>query len=441
VNTCSYAWRTPFGVRRAAMADRMIKVESPHPFGGLLNPSRFVRDCEDTLRSRLRSRAYALTQLSMHISPLASASNDPAPGGFTRTVPEEPPDMPVAAVGLASAIASVLSPGQSDSRLEPQEISGDELELDVQSAIDHAHLCGWAYRSIDAVDQAEATRVLSGDLRTLGLDLVQEMRGRADEYAYVAYDSKQSTVTIVFRGSCTLKNVFTDIDFKDVHHKAAKAFANESGMRLPEGMNLHRGFVEAYLALRAELVGALKELSEREPDASGSRPPLKLHVTGHSLGGAMAMLCSLDLASLRRRGELPFGRVQTTTFAAPRLGCATFASLFGRTFPDPSDFVALQAPSDAVPHLPFAAWGFRHPTGQTVLPDMQLEATASGGPGARAPFVVHRSGDPGDSVDALRPKHGHPGNWAQSHDMAVYLRHLHGLLGTRSRVLQVVLST
>jgi len=196
-------------------------------------------------------------------------------------------------------------------------------------------------------------------------------------------------------------------------------------------MNLHRGFVEAYLTLRDEIVDVIEDLRGRGADA----PPLRLHVTGHSLGGAMAMLCALDLATLSRYGAEPlFSHIQTTTFAAPRVGCATFANLFGRTFPHPSDFLALQAPSDAVPHLPFAAWGFQHPTGTAVLPDRaQLKAMAPRAARSRAtPSVVRRCGDPGDSVDALRPKDGHPLSWVTSHDIGYYMTHLDDLLGSQN---------
>jgi len=296
-------------------------------------------------------------------------------------------------------------------------------------------------------------------VRSLGLELVGEVRGGGDdEYAYVVRHREERRAVVVFRGSCTLKNVATDLDYRDADHKAMVALANESGMLLPTGMNLHRGFVAAYLALRQELVELLGELSlEDGPDA----PPLTLHVTGHSMGGAMAMLAALEIDHLSRCGGLHVGHVQTTTFAAPRLGDAKFASLWQRTFPDPSDFWALQVPSDAVPHLPFAAWGFRHPQGTVKLGEVESDVkdtlppkhlsrqshpTAKAGVAPRsaaAPktaarvtdplaagrmtIVARRLGDPGDSIDALRPRDGNVQNWVSCHDMTEYLSQLHKL--------------
>ena len=110
----------------------------------------------------------------------------------------------------------------------------------------------------------------------------------------------------------------------------------------------------------------------------------------------------------------PFSRYGdhcTYTFAAPRLGNADFADAYSRAFPDEAHHWAVQAASDAVCHLPFAAWGFRHPDGVIVLPDGCSSAS-------------QRLGDRGDNVSLLRPKGGHVVNWAITHDMANYIEQL-----------------
>lgn len=414
---------TPVGFRRSHPADRLAahiaQVRPLSPF----------ESCEKALRYSASSTRKSLSLLSMHLSPLASAECAAVP------------NVPVAAVGFAGAIAAVLSSAdQSDNQIQAAIGGEDAHDLDVQLAIDLAHMSEWTYHSCDVAGEEEATNLLTRDLQTLGYQLVSEVRGQGGEvYAYVARNTEHSALSVVFRGSCTLKNVITDIDYKDSDHKAAEALGQETSMRLPKGMNLHRGFVESYLALRRDLIDVITS-SQLEQGA----PPLKVQITGHSLGGAMAMLCALDVDNLRKDGRVPCGRIQTTTFAAPRVGDAAFASLFERVFPHPSDFVALQAPSDAVPHLPFAAWGFRHPTGTLeILPEAVLcdnQPTASAAESAachlRCSSVVRRSEDPGDSIDALRPKDGRPVNWATSHDIQEYLGHLHQLLaGQRHQML------
>ena len=84
-------------------------------------------------------------------------------------------------------------------------------------------------------------------------------------------------------------------------------------------------------------VGVLAELEKIVRDEQG---PLKLIVGGHSMGGAMAMFASWELAARLRKqpGGNPFtlGHV-TYTFAAPRLGNDKFARLYNRSLPKRSD--------------------------------------------------------------------------------------------------------
>ena len=122
------------------------------------------------------------------------------------------------------------------------------------------------------------------------------------------------------------------------------------------------------------------------------------------MGGAMAMLAALDLAHHK-----PHLRpVSTYPFAAPRVGDASFAAAFEASFSEASAHWALQAENDAVPHLPFAAWGFSHPEGVTNLDGAGLARTA----------------DPGDSVETLRPAMGKPEHWATCHDIELYVSKL-----------------
>merc|ERR1711871_638455 len=110
-----------------------------------------------------------------------------------------------------------------------------------------------------------ATVKLAKDLEENGLKLIRELRGPRDEYGYVARHEGSHTLHVIFRGSCTLQNVFTDLRYLDAKGEAVEKFvSNLTGLRMPaHGMQLHRGFVEAYLALRDELLELLEqELSD-----------------------------------------------------------------------------------------------------------------------------------------------------------------------------------
>jgi len=179
------------------------------------------------------------------------------------------------------------------------------------------------------------------------------------------------------------------------------------GAGLTHGMQLHGGFAKAYLSVRDQLLAVVEQHAD-----------LDLHITGHSMGGALAMLASLDIRSCAAADDAR--QYRTYTYAAPRVGGAAFAALFDRAFPAPADHWALQAPSDAVPHLPFAAWGFQHPHGVLKL--------AERAPTDGSPPTVSLSADRGDLVQFLRPREGKPENWATCHDITVYSDYLRAMI-------------
>jgi pimeloyl-ACP methyl ester carboxylesterase len=107
---------------------------------------------------------------------------------------------------------------------------------------------------------------------------------------------------------------------------------------------VHAGFLLQYQALRDRLRAALPE---------GARDIL---VTGHSLGGALAMLCASEFAYL-----CPEYRVRCIIFGAPRVGNPAFVS--GVENQRNLSILRIQNRYDLVPCIPF--FGYRHTT--TVL--------------------------------------------------------------------------
>ena len=122
---------------------------------------------------------------------------------------------------------------------------------------------------------------------------------------------------IIFQGSCTPEDTLIDLNFMPKKHEA---------------LSLHRGFAKAFNYIWPQIQEYLKCVDSK-----------KLIFTGHSLGGALALLASEKYECLK-----------AITFGAPRV---IFGSQKYLTFYNHFRFVNC---SDAVPGLPPAVFGFRH---------------------------------------------------------------------------------
>lgn len=84
-------------------------------------------------------------------------------------------------------------------------------------------------------------------------------------------------------------------------------------------------------------------------------PTAEILITGHSLGGALATLCFLDLEATLG-AEVSFAPLYI--YGAPRVGNAAFATYSAsRGVP----IFRVVHHRDPVPHLPFETWGYVHP--------------------------------------------------------------------------------
>jgi len=135
------------------------------------------------------------------------------------------------------------------------------------------------------------------------------------DFGFVAFDPISRTALIAIRGSETLDDWIHNVD----------------AVPLPclEGGLVHQGFRDAYAAIGASI--------HRYLTGFGIWP--RLWITGHSLGGALAVLCGFDL-----RTYFP----TVITFAGPRVGDLLFARLFDNAIADCTRVVNRL---DIVPHL------------------------------------------------------------------------------------------
>lgn len=172
-------------------------------------------------------------------------------------------------------------------------------------------------------------------------------------------------IVIVFKGTTSLKNLKTDVN--TFYSNAKKLLPTELGEEDEEGdvearahwilntanwkaAKVHKGFAVAYEAVGRKLLSCVKKMQDEK------RRPVFL--TGHSLGGALATVCSLDLflrLGLTRR------EIFVSTFGAPKVG----NFYFGKVYDDcvPIHWRIVVGP-DLVAKLP--KLGFNH-VGKKVL--------------------------------------------------------------------------
>jgi hypothetical protein len=200
--------------------------------------------------------------------------------------------------------------------------------------------------------------------------------------AYLIQSRCGRVVILCYRGTepATLGNWLGD----------AEVGAESSTLSLDDGAQMievhggfHRNVRATWSTVLGELTLALQGRSLANPDERVESPLQALYVTGHSLGGAMAVLFALKLVGAREHGALAatlravytFGQPMAVGGALPRvaddLGRRLFRHITSR---------------DLTPALPPAAWGafthfgkeYRHTNGEwqrSEVPVAQLIRT------------------------------------------------------------------
>lgn len=125
----------------------------------------------------------------------------------------------------------------------------------------------------------------------------------------------------------------------------------------PSGLRLHSGFWVMWngSSMAPTFTEAYRRLAAAHP-----RGPT--YVVGHSMGGALAHLCALDLRVVADPDDL-----RVVTFGAPRVGNAPFAEFFAAHVAEAWRFTHGR---DIVPSLPPTLMGFHHASREVWLVDV-----------------------------------------------------------------------
>ena len=120
--------------------------------------------------------------------------------------------------------------------------------------------------------------------------------------AYVAleqlHDQVHHRLVLAFRGSENFQNWFTNLNVFFTTLEAC------------DGCRVHAGFQNMWDQIRKDVIGALNDILDEENIR-------EFLITGHSLGGAIAVLASLDLVHMWDRKAKPRSGFRVYTFGQP----------------------------------------------------------------------------------------------------------------------------
>lgn len=122
---------------------------------------------------------------------------------------------------------------------------------------------------------------------------------------YILLDTLQNRMWIVFRGTLDIKDVVRDVNRKQVLFS------------FPD-VNVHQGFFLVYTVFREILLDDIYRLCTQYPTYD-------CIITGHSLGGALAVLTLWDILN-----TVPTVQCYCVTFGCPRVGNQTFVDFLER---------------------------------------------------------------------------------------------------------------
>ncbi|MGG6293972.1 lipase family protein [Leptolyngbya sp. AN02str] len=218
------------------------------------------------------------------------------------------------------------------------------MAVDYSKAARYAVYCQEIYKNFSAIQFGELTQP----------PVLIDRQSTDTQCAILTIDEE---MVIVFRGSESSldwdTNFTTRQERAEFNREVIKdeiVDANEKEKVYPyegessSGALMHRGFVTAYFSVRDEIHDYVK-----------NHPGSTAIVTGHSLGGALATLCAVDI---QYNFSKQLKAIAAYTFGSPKVGNDGFRESFNRRVPDSYRFVFGM---DIVAELP--RWwqgGYRH---------------------------------------------------------------------------------
>lgn len=176
----------------------------------------------------------------------------------------------------------------------------------------------------------------------------------SDVVAVISWSSQ--TILISFRGTSSKENIRSDMNAWRVNHPPTRGHLLKCTRPL-----VHEGFLCAWHKSNFSNIVLNKVIQIMHEDGF-HKPSARVILTGHSMGGALAVLASMDIA---RYCGVASDNIVCYTFGASRVGNHAFRSEYNATVPNTWQVVN---DNDLVPSLPSFGPFFAH-VGTRVLID------------------------------------------------------------------------
>mmetsp|Transcript_22729 Transcript_22729/g.51993 ORF Transcript_22729/g.51993 Transcript_22729/m.51993 type:complete len:404 (-) Transcript_22729:194-1405(-) len=159
-------------------------------------------------------------------------------------------------------------------------------------------------------------------------------------FGYVGINERMQRVVLAFRGSKT----YTQLTMEILKHNLVD-YPGQPGSKV------HAYFLQADLGIRPIIRTHIQELTEQCPGCT-------IHITGHSLGGAMAVLAAFWLRETHNEQK-----VSVYTFGQPRVGNYALSVHIDSRLPE---YYRIINAADIVPHIPSCNGAIPRPFGSCV---------------------------------------------------------------------------
>ena len=155
-----------------------------------------------------------------------------------------------------------------------------------------------------------------------------------NELVIFGYNNPYNAMFIGFRGSSNIQNWISNIQISLVRPYTDTSIA------------VDKGFYDLYDSIKPKIITILSAMSIKYKTN-------RLFITGHSLGGALATICSFDILYY----SFPYEVSYLVTFGSPRVGNDDFSDYFNN-YQIYSKRVTHYY--DIVPHVPEEFLGYKH---------------------------------------------------------------------------------